>query len=52
LGTPAITARGMKQAEMEKIGIWINSIIRDLNNFELQRKIKEEVKQLCRKFPV
>ncbi|MEJ2285628.1 MAG: serine hydroxymethyltransferase [Desulfobacterales bacterium] len=52
IGTPAVTTRGMKQAEMEKIGIWINSIIRDLNNLELQRKIKKEVKQLCRKFPV
>jgi glycine hydroxymethyltransferase len=52
IGTPAVTTRGMKQAEMKKIGIWIHSIIRDLNNFELQRKIKEEVKQLCGKFPV
>ena len=52
IGTPAVTTRGMKQAEMEKIGIWINTIVRDLDNFELQRKIKEEVKQLCRRFPV
>src|SRR5262252_1835991 len=28
LGTPAVTSRGMKQAEMKKIGAWIDTIIR------------------------
>ena len=52
IGTPAITTRGMKPADMEKIGIWIASIIKDLNNVELQKKIRKEVKELCRKYPV
>jgi glycine hydroxymethyltransferase len=52
IGTPAITTRGMKQADMERIGIWIASIIKDYRNVELQKKIRKEVKNLCREYPV
>ena len=52
IGTPAITTRGMKPADMEKIGIWIASIIKDLDNIELQKEINKEVKNLCREYPI
>jgi len=47
LGTPAITTRGMKEKEMEKIASWINEVI---SNPESALKIKKEVKKLCQKF--
>ena len=52
IGTPAATTRGMKEKEMGKIGQWLVSIIEDPDNRQLQAKIKEQVKQLCRKFPI
>ena len=52
IGTPAVTTRGMKENEMRKFGQWIASIIEDPDNRELQAKIKDEVKQLCRDFPI
>ena len=52
IGTPAVTTRGMKENEMRKFGQWIASIIEDPDNRELQAKIKDEVKQLCREFPI
>ena len=52
IGTPSVTTRGMKKNEIEKIGNWIASILFDLNDIELQKKIRQEVKQLCQNFPI
>jgi len=52
IGTPAVTTRGMKENEMRKIGQWIASIIKDPDNRELQARIKDDVDQLCREFPI
>jgi len=52
IGTPAVTTRGMKPNDMAKIGDWIASVIEDPDNRKLQTKIKDEVQQLCREFPI
>ena len=52
LGTPAITTRGMKEAEMVKIAGWIDRVVKNIGNEEELAKIKEEVKEVCLKFPV
>lgn len=52
LGTPAITTRGMKEAEMEKIAEWIDRVIKGTSNQENLQTIKKEVEALCSKFPV
>jgi len=49
LGTPAVTRRGMKEKEMKLIAGWINEIL----NFKFKKeKVKKEVKNLCKKFPI
>ncbi|MBT4917816.1 serine hydroxymethyltransferase [Candidatus Peregrinibacteria bacterium] len=52
LGTPAVTTRGMKEAEMEKVADWIDRVIADHANPENLATIKEEVKEMCLTFPV
>jgi glycine hydroxymethyltransferase len=52
LGTPAVTTRGMKEPEMEKIAGWINEVIANVENEEVLARIKEEVKEMCLGFPV
>jgi len=52
LGTPAVTTRGMKEAEMEQIVEWIDRAINNWQNEEKLAEIKLEVKQLCNKFPI
>lgn len=52
LGTPAITTRGMKEPEMERIADWIERVITNIKDEKALKEIKEEVKTLCLKFPV
>lgn len=52
LGTPAITTRGMKEDHMDKVVDWIDQVIMNINNSELHKKIKAEVKDFCSQFPV
>jgi len=52
LGTPAVTTRGMGSYEMELIGEWISRILHHPQDKNLREKIKEEVEELCEKFPI
>lgn len=52
LGSPAMTTRGFKEKEMEQVGNWIHAVLSDSQNPEFHKKIAEEVKELCQKFPV
>jgi glycine hydroxymethyltransferase len=52
VGTPAITTRGMKEPEMDSIAELINRVISDPKNEESLKKIKNEVKELCARFPL
>lgn len=51
VGTPAVTTRGLKVAEMELIADWIERIItrRDQESIEL---VRQEVRALCARFPL
>lgn len=52
LGTPIMTTRGMKEVEMKQVGTWIADVITDMDNTELQQKIRQEIQELCAEFPV
>lgn len=50
IGSPALTARGMKEAEFEFIANKIADVLDNINNAELHAKIKGEIKELAHKF--
>ncbi|MBW2971710.1 serine hydroxymethyltransferase [Candidatus Woesearchaeota archaeon] len=52
LGTPALTTRGMKESEMRMIGLFISQIIKKPGDAYLKSKIRAEVLDLCRNFPI
>lgn len=75
LGSPALTTRGFKEKEMEKVGEWVSQAIMEVKNYKLPekkeertayiskfkkdiaanetlKKIKAEIKELCKNFPV
>jgi len=52
LGTPALTTRGMKENEMRQIAEWINIAIKNFQNDQELEKIKKQVLDLTKKFPL
>jgi glycine hydroxymethyltransferase len=52
VGSPALTARGMKEKEFEIIANKMCDVLDDINNTELQAKIKVELKELASDFVI
>lgn len=52
LGTPAITSRGMKEQDMEKIAEWMLQAITNQENQEILNMLSIEVKNFALKFPL
>jgi glycine hydroxymethyltransferase len=52
IGTPAITTRGFGTDEVRQVANLICDILDDINNLELQAKVKQEILTLCTRFPV
>ncbi|NQV08973.1 serine hydroxymethyltransferase, partial [Candidatus Woesearchaeota archaeon] len=52
LGTPAITTRGFMESEMKFIGENIAKVIDNYENKKIIEKVKQEVKELCKQFPL
>ena len=52
IGTPALTTRGMGPGEMKQIAKWISLVLNSPEDASLKNRIHEEVKQLCKQFPI
>jgi glycine hydroxymethyltransferase len=52
LGTPAVTTRGMTEPEMDRIADLISAALQEPENETALAKIKLEVEELCREFPL
>jgi len=51
IGTPAVTSRGMKVPEMKRLAAWIDEVVRAPEDEALQKRVANEVKELCKGFP-
>jgi glycine hydroxymethyltransferase len=51
IGTPAVTTRGMREAEMDVIASLIDRVLHEPSNEALQTDVRGTVKELCRGFP-
>lgn len=52
LGTPALTTRGMKEADMHKIADMINEIITSPANEDTKKDIKQKIDDLTSEYPL
>ena len=52
LGTPAITTRGFGADETRELTGWIADILDDLENEETNERVRGQVLELCKRFPV
>jgi glycine hydroxymethyltransferase len=51
IGTPALTTRGMKESEMNKIGGWICDVLKQPDDATIER-VRSQVKEMCKGFPI
>ena len=52
LGTPAVTTRGMGEAEMDLIAEYFTRVLAAPDDNAVLAKVKAEIETLCRKFPL
>jgi len=52
IGTPALTTRGMKEAEMRQVGRWISEALHNRTDAAVLEKIRTQVLELADTFPL
>ncbi len=51
LGSPAVTSRGMREAEMRQIVAWIDEVVANVDDEQAVERVRGEVKEFCSQFP-
>ena len=51
IGTPALTTRGMKEAEMRQIAKWITDVLTHPGDAAVTERVRGGVVELCRQYP-
>ena len=52
LGTPSLTTRGMREPEMEQIGVWIAEVLGHLGDTATEQRVRKQVAELAGRFPI
>jgi len=52
LGTPAVTTRGMRPDQMNKLADWIDRILSSAGSEEVIRQVRGAVREFCKQFPI
>jgi len=51
-GTPAITTRGFKEAHCARVAELMIEVLKDKDNPTLKKRVHEEIRDLCLRFPI
>jgi glycine hydroxymethyltransferase len=52
IGTPAVTTRGMREPEMDKIAEWIAEVLTHLGDATIEQRVRAEVASFAARFPL
>jgi glycine hydroxymethyltransferase len=51
-GTPAITTRGLKEAECEEVASLMIEAMKNKDNIDKKKEIREQIRTIAEKFPI
>jgi glycine hydroxymethyltransferase len=52
VGTPAVTTRGFREAEVRQVANWMADVIDAAGSEASVQRVRGQVLELCRRFPV
>ena len=52
VGTPAITTRGFKEAEVQQLANWMADVLDNIEDIATIERVKGQVLEICKRFPV
>ncbi|MCR3754850.1 MAG: serine hydroxymethyltransferase [Candidatus Westeberhardia cardiocondylae] len=52
IGTPAITKRGLREKDVEKLAHWISDILQNFRDTHVIKNVKRKIIELCSKYPI
>ncbi len=52
LGTPALTTRGLKEAEMRQVADWIDQVLDARGDEKVATQVRGEIVEFCKRFPM
>lgn len=52
IGSPAVTTRGFKEAEVKQLTGWMCDVLDDIHNEQVIAQVRDKVQALCQRFPV
>ena len=51
IGTPSVTSRGMGEAEMRQIAVWMDEVVAAPDDEQVSERVREQVRELCQSYP-
>ena len=52
IGTPAVSTRGFREADVRELAIWICDVLDDVKNRTTITRVKQQVLEICKRLPV
>jgi glycine hydroxymethyltransferase len=52
LGSPSVTTRGLREAEMQQVGDWVADVLEHMGDATVEQRVRKQVAELAGRFPI
>src|SRR6202047_1310057 len=52
LGSPSVTTRGLREAEMQEVGDWVADVLEHMGDSAVEQRVRKQVAELAGSFPI